>query len=274
MAETQLTFETADKGVLTDELRDALRRKRLIFTVTTGRSGTEFLATALGHLPGVTTRHEADPDFADVMRPGQRNPQLLCDFWQQQKLPKIAGEPGSFYVETSHLFCKGFVEPLLELNVAADLILLKRPHRDVACSLYALNTIPGRGEAGLKYLIGPDDPDVLALPGWQDLHDYQLCYWYCLEMERRAVIYRRMFEQHGARVAAVSLRELSTLRGFEALLDRLELPRLSLWGRWQFARFARDAANRKSHKKREMTENLDCDALESALSERLVQAAA
>ncbi len=184
--------------------------KRLIFTITPGRSGTAYLAFVLSLLPGVSSRHEPEPRFSDVMRAAVRNEKLARDFWLQKKLPFIRSIREPIYVETSHLFCKGFVEPLLELGYWPDVIILKRAHRQVALSLYSLNAVPGRTPDGWHWLLSPDDPDVLGLPSWQDLHPYQLCYWYCLEIERRADSYRRLFESNARRVGVTSVPELKS----------------------------------------------------------------
>ena len=199
---------------LPERLNVGLRGKRLIFTVTTGRSGTGYLAKMLSFVPNVVSYHEPRPDFADVMRLVQQDVSIAYGFWIEKKLPQIMEEPASTYIETSHLFCKGFVEPLLKLGVTPDLIILTRPHRRVAASLHRLDTIPGRTEKGLRYLVSPGDPGVLALPGWQTLTDYQLCYWYCLEIERRSHEYERTFLEKNARVAKVALSEIDTVRGF------------------------------------------------------------
>lgn len=211
-----------------ERLKVGLEKKRLIFTVTTGRSGTGYLAKILSSVPDVASYHEPDPYFADVMRSTQQDVNVAYEFWIKRKLPQIVNEVAPIYIETSHLFCKGFVEPLIELGFTPDLILLTRPHRQVAISLYQLNTIPGRTATGLKYLLHPEDPGVLPLPCWQTLHEYQLCYWYCLEIERRSQKYEKMFLEKNVHVAKVSLSEISTMRGFKKLLKQLDLPKLGI----------------------------------------------
>lgn len=209
----------------------SLTDKRLIFTVTTGRSGTGYLAKVLSFVPGIASFHEPEPDFADIMRAAQTNPNLAYNFWIERKLPHIATVPANVYVETSHLFCKGFAQPLLDLGIVPDLIILTRPYREVALSLYRLDVIPGRTDKGLKYLLSPADPGVLALENWWSLHDYQLCYWYCLEISRRAEVYAKIFSGAGARVVSTALQELVNVNGFIRLLRELGLtmPRLSDW---------------------------------------------
>ena len=219
---------------LSRDLKAQLSVKRMIFTVTTGRSGTGFLAKILDFLPAVTGVHEPGPEFSDVMRLVQTEPDEAERFWLEKKLPQIVRAPGRVYVETSHLVCKGFLEPLASLGLVPDLIFLNRPHRDIATSLFQLRTIPGRTEKAFRYYLGPDDPGVLPLSGWEHLHDYQLCYWYCLEIERRQRLYREHFEPLGAKVADITLDDLNTAKGVRRLLVSLDLPDRSplFWLRW------------------------------------------
>lgn len=222
------------KKMLPYDLKSILENKRLIFTVTTGRSGTGYLSELLSHLPGVTCLHEAEPDFVSVMREVQLDQSLAEDFWLNKKLPRISKENPPIYIETSHLVCKGFIEPLMELGIIPDLILLSRPHREVALSLMQLGTIPGRTEKALKYYLSPDDPGVLQLKDWQSLHDYQLCYWYCLEIERRILNYKFFFTDMGATAIEISLGGLSSFRELYILLGRLRLPKhnVKFWYKW------------------------------------------
>lgn len=199
--------------------------KRLIFTITTGRSGTGYLAEVLRDIPNVQSYHEPEPRFSDVMRSVQKDKSIAVKFWINKKLPQVAKETAPIYIETSHLFCKGFIEPLLDMDIIPDLIILERPERDVAKSMLRLDTIPGRTEKGLKYYLSPEDPGVLPLPNWQILHDYQLCYWYCLEIKRRSLYYEKTLREKNAHITKITLNEILSFKGFNRLLKELYLPR-------------------------------------------------
>jgi hypothetical protein len=199
--------------------------KRLIFTITSGRSGTGYLAEVLRDVPDVQSYHEPEPRFSDVMRSVQKDKTIAVKFWINKKLPQIAKETAPIYIETSHLFCKGFIEPLLDMDIIPDLIILSRPERDVAKSMLRLDTIPGRTEKGLKYYLSPEDPGVLPLPNWQSLHDYQLCYWYCLEIKRRSEYYENILHENNAHITKIAVNEISSFKGFKRLLKELYLPR-------------------------------------------------
>lgn len=241
---------------------------RLIFTVTTGRSGTAYLWRILELLPGIASRHESSPLFSELMREIQTRPEAARDFWLKRKLPAIreCGQP--IYVETGHLFCKGFLEPLLELGTTPDLILLSRPHREVASSLLQLGTIPGRTAGGLRWYLGPEDPGVLPLPDWRSLADYQLCYWYCLEIERRARAYGEIVRARGGRSVAVTLAEINTLAGFRRLLRELDLPRPSLYNWTKYTWNRNRILNRKAGERFAVEPPRDLDRFEREVRER------
>ena len=201
----------------------AVRAKTLVVTVTAGRTGTTFLTHLLALCPDTTSLHEPEPSFVPVLRLAQHDPDVARRFLLEYKLPFVAAVPTRRYVETGHLLCKGFLEPLLALGLAPQVIALRRAPRRVASSLLSRRTVPGRGKLGLKYLLHPGDPGVLALPGWARLTDYQLCFWYALEMERRQRVYRAPVETAGGAWVDVTAEELHDAERFLAAAAALSL---------------------------------------------------
>lgn len=254
------------------KIKNTLNKNRLIFTVTSGRSGTAYLANVLSYVPDVSSYHEPKPSFSKVMRSIQQNKEIGREFWIKKKLPSIAKDPSSIYIETNHMFCKGFIEPLLDLDIIPDLILLNRPHRRIALSFCRFGSIPGRTAQGLKYLLSPTDPDVLLLPDWQNLDDYQLCYWYCLEIARRSHTYDNLFTGLGARVVRVSLDELITVSGFEKLLLGLNLqkPDGPKWA--EYLEMKKNRINVRSHLNRPARIPDDLDSAEKEVLDLTMKA--
>jgi hypothetical protein len=202
---------------------DAVRRKTLVVTVTAGRTGTTFLTHLLALCPDTTSRHEPEPSFVPVLRLAQRDPALARRFLLEYKLPFVADVPTRRYVETGHLLCKGFLEPLLALGIAPGVVALRRAPRRVATSLLSRRTVPGRGKLGLKYLLHPGDAGVLPLPRWHRLTDYQLCFWYALEIERRQRAYRGPVAAAGGAWVDVTAEELGAAERFLAVAQALSL---------------------------------------------------
>jgi len=201
----------------------AVRAKNLVLTVTAGRTGTTYLRHLLALCPETTSQHEPEPSFVLVLRLAQHRPGLARTFLLEYKLPLIARTPTRNYVETGHLFCKGFLEPLLDLGIVPRLIALRRDPRAVATSLLARRTVPGRGKLGLKYLLHPGDPGVLPLPAWMGLTDYQLCFWYALEIERRQRDYTARFGDMSATCVDITAEELHDPARFLAVVEALDL---------------------------------------------------
>lgn len=200
----------------------SLGGKRLILTVGTGRNGTGYVSHLLHGLPGLCCLHEPDPQFYTVLRAAQSDPSVAERFLCEQKLPAIRSVSEPIYFETSHLACKGFLEPLMAHGVSLDLVILRRDPVLVATSLFLLGTVPARTQLGLQFLLSPADPGVLPLENWQELHDWALCYWYCLEIERRAQVYKERLAGLGGRLLETSVGILKTDKGLGELLTFLD----------------------------------------------------
>ena len=246
-----------------------IKNKRLIFTISTGRSGTGYLARILNLLPGVNAKHEPEPKFSNLLRKVQTKPELALHFWILQKLPAIALLKEKIYIETSHVFGKGFLEPLIKLEIIPDIIILKRDYRKVASSLYNLNTIPGRTLEGLNFLLNPDDPYTNSPQNWRQLNDYQLCYWYCLEMNRRMKIYEELIlENRGKVIHAENIFKRSS---FKNLIQQLEIDPINnnFWG--DYNKIYQQKVNSKiKQKNTNRTKTLgDLDILENQVCNRL-----
>jgi hypothetical protein len=199
--------------------------RRLLFTVTPGRSGSSYLSKLLATVPSVFAAHEPAPDFADVFRRVQSDPDIAYAFLRDRKLPAIERIDCDIYAETSHLVCKGFIEPLIRMGHRPALIILRRPPRQVAWSLIARDTVPSRTPLGRDYLLQPTDPYVLPLIGWEAMSDYQLGFWYALEIERRQRRYIAMWRELNLPFADITNTELNDWGRFVQMLRALgELP--------------------------------------------------
>jgi hypothetical protein len=112
--------------------------------------------------------------------------------------------------------------------------------------------VPGRSLRGARYYLSPADPNHLPVPvdvarGWSD---YQLCYWYCLEIEARARVLRARLEPAGVRFHELELGAIQDQAGVLALGRALELGALSPLGRLRLARLLQRRSNTKPEQKR------------------------
>lgn len=197
--------------------------RRLVFTATAGRTGTAYVTELFKELRDTLATHEPEPNFVHVMRRAQEHAPVAVDFLLRHKLPWIVAQPQSAYVELSHLACKGFLEPMLTLGLRPGLLVLRRAPRDIARSLLERKTVPGRTSGGWMYLLQPGDPNTLPFPGHAGASDYQLCFWYALEIERRQARYAQLFTRAGCPVAAATAAELNDYDTWVRAVDTLGL---------------------------------------------------
>ena len=213
--------------------------KRFVFVVAADRSGTGLLARLLKLFPGVTCKHEPKPEFSSCMQSIQYDRELATQFLLNKKYPHIEKKVRrSTYIETSHFFCKGFFEAWCESGLPTpNLIMLDRNPRKLAKSLMKRNCIPGRTEEGRKHCLSPDKPGCyLAIPDWQSLSDYQLCYWHALEIEERKRVYADIIRERGGRITQTSIELLTKESGFEQLRRQLRLEPLTGVGHIRYRR--------------------------------------
>ncbi len=223
--ELQLTFQDLlGNADAPKELIDRIAtQKKLIFTVTNGRSGSLMLARLFDAIDGVMGLHEPAPSFHLLMRWAQGRPDLARKFWLHEKLPAIDRLKTPVYVETSHLLCKGFLESLLDTGLRPSLVFLTRDPRETAVSLYRLNDIPGRTNRAFKWYLSPDDPTYAVLPtGAEDkLTDYQLCYWHSLETAARISHYQTVAANMGLPNAVLDVEDLNNFDSFVSACTKL-----------------------------------------------------
>jgi len=194
----------------------------LVLTVTSGRSGTKLLTVLLREALRLAAEHEPAPRANFVLRSFIEAPSSAAHWLRSEKLPAmLASARNGFYAETSHLFCKGLIEPVLTLGMRPKLIILTRPAREVASSLFQMNIVPARTESGRLVLVSPSDPNVLTLPDWQKYTDYQLCYWYAREIERRQAHYESRRAELGLECLRVAMHDLRTPEALASIAEFL-----------------------------------------------------
>lgn len=177
---------------------EKMKHKTLVFSVNAGRSGSKSLQKILDICPEVKAMHEPPPAFHDCAIHARQDPFFAKDFWEFLKLPAISKYPERIYVETSHLFAKGFIEPLIDIGICPKVIFIRRPAREIAMSFMRIRSIPGAEKKKwqrkqISFLLDPIKEKVLLnTNGWQRFSDYQKCFWYALEMQQRQILYKEI----------------------------------------------------------------------------------
>lgn len=217
---------------------DALQaRKRFVFTITPGRTGTTYLAKLLEQAaPGAECHHERtgfdrmgahSPDASTFMLfNSQGNVGEVRDFWRR-KFGLIRRGRGSVYIETSHYLAKaGLIEnlDLLGDDVEIDLIDLRRDLFSVVWSTANRFDFANRGFTWL-FALDPAYPRRIIDPAPLRKHGMVGdCLWYVAEIYTRAEYYRRLLaDRPNVTVRTVHLEDLSKASGARTFLNGLNL---------------------------------------------------
>jgi glycosyltransferase involved in cell wall biosynthesis len=195
--------------------------RRTIFCMSSGRSGTAYLTSLLKGIPGLIALHEPEPKYQWQTLPLQQNPAHAEAFVRNHKQPWIKQLPDATYFEASHYMHKGFFEAWLNTGLVPDIIVMQRELRAIALSWYGLNVDFFANPQFVKqHMLHPEDTRelFLPLPDWKSYNNYQLCYWYALEQQKRAEHYAKQISKKGAKVFTTSLEGLSSGKDIQPLL--------------------------------------------------------
>jgi hypothetical protein len=179
------------------------RDRHFIFTITTGRSGTNFLADLLAlNLGHAQVHHEQlayrdwgvnSPDMSHLTTFNQiGNSSHVHAFWQQ-KFARLKALDVRYFAEMSHMLAKaGLVENLGQIEGAGTvhLIYLKRDIANTVISFINRYDFLNKGNMWLWYL-DTDYSNVIVSPEPFLNHGQIGCaLWYVIEMRVRAEYYR------------------------------------------------------------------------------------
>ena len=190
-----------------------------IFTITPGRSGIHWLSAFFW----CTTKwipHTAHPELFSPTRSEdlEKRKELVRKIWKD--LPED-------YISTSLIPKNGYLEALGEMG--ARFIHLRRPIRDNAYSWLRMDGIPGRTPRGLGYhpLPGATDNLIDIADIREELTDYQLCLWLCIEVNARAEKISNQFDVYTIDLYDISISKKLCVR----LLEWTKIPYdMDWWG--------------------------------------------
>ena len=171
--------------------------KNITFSITHGRTGTQFVTKLFELFSDTLSQHEPDPNFASVFVQVKDDPRIAVKFWET-KLDVISKYAQANYVETSNVFGKGYFLPLVRaFDIYPNLLLITRDFRDTAKSLYKRKSTPVRSSSGMMYSCHPEQPGTLPIFAYQGLTDYQLCYWAVLDSYYRQMQAEDIYKDKG-----------------------------------------------------------------------------
>ena len=174
--------------------RESARNRRLIFTISPGRAGSEYLATLLNTANNVSAYHEPLPrmngGYLDMAmnRPlgssyGKRRTKLLGINHTLARL-----DSKTIYAETSHMFIKSFYDVVLDYYENVEVIVLRRSLPKVLKSFIEMGFFSGINPASPRWMHNPGSANSAAEPlkPVDEMDQYEKCIAYLLDIEALA----------------------------------------------------------------------------------------
>lgn len=208
-------------------------RRRFVFTVSAGRTGTAYLTELLRtNRPDWECHHERtgfdrmgvhNPDASTFMLFNSLgNVADVREFWRR-KCALIRNGPGDGYIEVSHFLSKaGLIENLdcLGSDAEIDLIDLRRDLFRTAWSYANRFDFANNGFTWL-FALDPAYPRRIVDPSSFIRHGmFGRCIWYVQEMFARAEYYRRLLhDRTNVTMYTVDLEDLTDAKGARAFLE-------------------------------------------------------
>ena len=197
-----LKYNDAFAWVVRSALRlRAARLEKLIFSATTGRSGTKALAALFARIPDCISLHEPNPCMnGEVLRAAAYGDSGRVErAYRQRKSLRIwqAAFRHRYYVEINHLFIKTFASLALEeFGDRVRIIHLVRPPIDVATSIFCLEEVPGTTAGNDWWLDHRAPTNQIRIAEVLDTdrrftHPFYRALWYWYEIEQRISTWRR-----------------------------------------------------------------------------------
>tara|TARA_B100000676_G_scaffold283271_1_gene309876 strand:+ start:9763 stop:10599 length:837 start_codon:yes stop_codon:yes gene_type:complete len=214
--------------------------RRFVFTITTGRSGTAYLAelfkqnltdAAVWHeRTGFTTFGVDAPDLSHFTLFNSRgNVSRVNEFWRG-KFDRDLQTPTTIHAETSHLLAKAGllenIEMLLAKGGQIEVVVLKRDVFDTLWSFYNRFDFVKNGLAWAFYLDAAYPNVIFDSEPFLEHGAAGKALWYIFEMRARGTDDRRLLDdQHGVRFHEANLEDIADVDAGQTLLtDMYMLP--------------------------------------------------
>ena len=194
-------------------------KKRLIFCINSGRSGSNYLADLLGTAKEVTSFHEADPPMiGEYLRIINNSP--YAESFQQRAVKCKAIKKylrriptKGIYCETNHMFIKTFFDVVLKDFINVEVIILRRELASVLKSFIELNYFSHENEAWPDWMSLPDAKTaaISCLVPYKEMDQYDRCIAYLIDIEARAQRFKKNYpwiKVHEVRLESLNNRHI------------------------------------------------------------------
>lgn len=223
---------------------------KYIFCIRTGRCGTQYLSKLLGALDKSKSYHEQRPRLnGNLMQEYLRGDKSKLRVEIPKKVKIIKNDTSEIYIDTSHLFIKGFgwEIPKFILENEIGVIILKRDVEKVVMSLFRVNTGPFC-YIGRKWIVVPNGNNLSKPPinyFWYTIYRAILKFYWLIKGENRTIYktYPKYFIKKSLmllkwyynetyvlslkfmlrfpkiKYVPIDLNELNTIKGFEKIIE-------------------------------------------------------
>ncbi len=203
--------------------------RRLVFSINSGRSGSQFLAEVLSTAKEVCGYHEPEPKMnREYLEMINRLPYQATRTARVIKCQAIADvlrqmEPGQVYAETTQMFIKTFHDVVLEEFHNVEVVLLRRDLAHVLRSFVEMGYFSNRNAYWDKWMSSPAAATAALRPRreYSTLDQFDRCIAYLLDIEARGARFRR--EYRHVPVHEVQLDSLDQYSAVEELFAALRI---------------------------------------------------
>jgi hypothetical protein len=205
--------------------------ERVIFTATTGRSGTLTLSKLFSTVPACIAMHEAPPIMNGPVLEAANfgNVALLERVYRQIKSINIlrASIGYRYYMEANHLFVKTFIQQAVQdFGDRLAVIHLVRDPIEVATSIFRLQDYPGTERGNYWWLDYRAPSNLLQIADVLDSdsdfsHPFYRALWYWHEVEARIAAMRAQMPT--LKVCRFETNWLNNVSKVYALFDELHV---------------------------------------------------
>lgn len=208
---------------------------QLVFSINSGRSGSDYLYHLLSTAGNATAFHESQPSMAGsrMSRVPAANPTLWDRafyagmYWKKyQKVIAVRKSlreipAGHAYVETNHMFILTFYDVIMNHFSNVHVVLLRRYLPWVVKSFLDLNMFRDGDNTTKYWTSSPNSPSAAVAPLAPDdeLDQIDRCIGYVIDVEARAQRFKRDYPT--APVIEKRLPDLNDREQVQDLFDRL-----------------------------------------------------
>lgn len=209
----------------------------LVFSINSGRSGSDYLFRLLSTARNAAAYHEPRPSMAGsrMSKVPATNPgigdRLFYAVMYVKKFQKVRAirevikslPDDKIYVETNHMFILTFYDVIMNHFSDVNVVLLRRYLPWVVKSFLDLNMFVPQDSKTKYWTSSPNSPSaaVEALAPDAEMDQVDRCIGYVIDIEARAQRFKRQYPQ--AQVIEKRLPDLNTRQHVQDLFDRLSL---------------------------------------------------